>query len=248
MALREEMREQGDWFFRWRSYLPLLLVPLLLVALKSAGYVEHLFGDFSDDLWEIFCVFVSFSGLVVRCATVGFVPGGTSGRNTKKQLAETLNTTGMYSLVRHPLYLGNFLVVIGMALYTQNFWFVIVVALLFWVYYERIIFAEEEFLREKFGEEYLEWANKTPAFIPRLGNWLPPALPFSLRTVLRREYSGLFAIVAVYTFLEFLGDLLEEGRISIDRDWLWFFISGMAIYLLLRTLKKRTKLLHVEGR
>ncbi|MGB8874133.1 MAG: hypothetical protein WCC75_12145, partial [Desulfobaccales bacterium] len=45
----------------------------------------------------------------------GLPPRGTSGRNTQGQVAETLNTTGIYSLVRNPLYLGNFLIWLGLS-------------------------------------------------------------------------------------------------------------------------------------
>jgi len=77
------------------------------------------------------------------------VPKNTSGR-TNSLIAERLNTTGMYSIVRHPLYLGNFLIVFGIVLFIQVLWFGIIVLAGYWFYYERIIFAEEEFLRKRF--------------------------------------------------------------------------------------------------
>ena len=33
------------------------------------------------------------------------------------------------------------------------------------------MYAEEQFLRNKFGKDYLEWSNKTPAIIPKLANY-----------------------------------------------------------------------------
>jgi protein-S-isoprenylcysteine O-methyltransferase Ste14 len=63
----------------------------------------------SDGLWEAICVAVSLVGLGIRIATVGHAPGGTSGRRTVGgPSALALNTSGMYSVVRHPLYLGNY--------------------------------------------------------------------------------------------------------------------------------------------
>jgi len=52
-----------------------------------------------DQVWEILCLAISLLGLGVRIVTVGYVPKGTSGRNTRGQKANVLNTTGMYSLV-----------------------------------------------------------------------------------------------------------------------------------------------------
>src|SRR5690625_4190690 len=117
----------------------------------------------------MFAVLVSIAGLSIRLVTIGFTSKNTSGRNTTEgQVADTLNTTGIYSTVRHPLYLGNFLMWLGIALWTGNFWFIISFCLFYWVYYERIMFAEESFLRKKFGDRYLEWAEQTPAFFPSL--------------------------------------------------------------------------------
>ncbi len=56
---------------------------------------------------------ISFFGLALRVIVVGHAPYGTSGRNTREQVADTLNTTGMYSIVRHPLYLANYLIILG---------------------------------------------------------------------------------------------------------------------------------------
>jgi protein-S-isoprenylcysteine O-methyltransferase Ste14 len=71
--------------------------------------------------------------------------------------------TGAYSIARHPIYFGNFFIGLGFALYCASFWVVAVFVLLFWVYYERIMFAEEEFLRRTFGKAYESWAARTPA-------------------------------------------------------------------------------------
>ena len=34
MALREELRKQGNWLFRWRSYLPLIMIVIVLLAMS----------------------------------------------------------------------------------------------------------------------------------------------------------------------------------------------------------------------
>jgi hypothetical protein len=118
------------------------------------------------------------------------------------------------------------------------------ILLVFAVYYERIMFAEEEFLRRKFGRAYLEWAANTPAFIPRFRNWHPAELPFSLKKVLRREYSGFFAIIVSFTLLEIISDFYVEGRFEFDRMWIIILAAGAVLYVLLRTLKKKSGILH----
>lgn len=251
--LKNRLKMQGELLFRWRGFLPLILLPGALIAAAETRYFETLPNYTIADFWEIACVLISLSGLALRAATVGFAPHGTSGRNTRTQRADTLNTTGMYSIVRNPLYLGNYLILLGFSLIPGAWWFVILASLCFALYYERIIYAEEAFLQEKFGSAYTEWAERTPIFFPALKKWQKPALPFSFRNVLRREYNGFYVIVVVVTAFEMANDVLGAQTplalwIQDDAARLIFFVIGTLMYLSLRTLKRHTHLLTVPGR
>jgi protein-S-isoprenylcysteine O-methyltransferase Ste14 len=246
MALREEFERTGNWLFRWRSYVPLLLIGLFLPALYGYEHPGH--SQRLDHVWEAICLMVSFLGLGIRVVTIGHTPKGTSGRNTRKQVAERLNTTGIYSIVRNPLYLGNFFMWLGIALFVHDLWLTVIYVLLFWLYYERIIFAEETYLRDKFGDEFLEWADRTPVIIPAFGQYRKPELPMSLKNVLRREYNGFFAMILTLFMFETFGELASEGRLECDPGWLLLLGTSFGIWLTLRTLKKHTTLLNVEGR
>jgi len=248
MALREEMEQQGLWLFKWRSYLPLLILPLLIFAMRDFEVLERYMGAKVSDIWESLAVIISFMGLGIRCMVAGYVPRGTSGRNTQTQVASTLNSTGMYSICRNPLYLGNFVIMIGITLFLQTWWLALIVWVGFWLYYERIIFAEEAFLRNKFGDTFLNWAAKTPMIIPRFKNWQKPALPFSLKTMLRREFTTYMATVAPFFFIELIGSSIEKKRLFVHSSWLIFFIVSLIIYNVFFFLKKKTHILDVEGR
>ena len=247
MPLREEFESNGQWLFRWRSYLPVvLLVPVIAVTAwrARAGALPV-----PDRAWDLFCLLVALLGIVVRAIAVGCAPAGTSGRNTAEgQVASTVNTSGMYSIVRHPLYVGNYLNWLGVALLPRSAWLAVVISLAFWLYYERIMFAEEEFLRGKFGEVYVRWASQTPAFLPDPRRWQRPSLPFSLRNVLKREYSGVLGIVVCLAALDVVRDSIVVGAPSIDPMWIGILIAGVVFYYAMRTLKRHTRVLHVEGR
>ena len=201
-----------------------------------------------DIMWEMFCLSVSFFGLIIRAFIIGYTPRRTSGRNTKRQVADSLNQTGMYSITRNPLYLGNFFMILGVVMFAHHFWLTLVYAFGFWLYYERIIMAEEEFLLQKFGKQYEGYLKRTPAFMPNIKLWQKPESPFSFRTVLKREYSGFFGVIASFTALEFIGDYIVEDKIVFDPLWVGLFCFGLLVYLVLRTLKKTTRILHVKGR
>jgi protein-S-isoprenylcysteine O-methyltransferase Ste14 len=253
MRLIEELEREGRFLFRWRSFLPLVFVPLALVALADGQRLETFWGSTFDALWTYACVLVSVSGLAIRWVTIGFIPPGTSGRNTQAQRANVLNTTGMYSVVRNPLYLGNLIVILGIALATRSWWFVLVVSLAYWLYIERIIATEEQFLAEKFGVAYEKWAQRVPAFVPKFSLWRSPAQSFSLRTLLRREYSGLLTVATSYLALELVFDLAIKRKAFVfwlheDRVGISLFALSLMLFALLRSLKKHTEILRTKKR
>ena len=247
MPLREEFEQNGNWLFKRRSWLPLVLYPFAVAVIYFYPDITH--AHITSTSWGLFCFFISFLGLIVRAMTVGFTPKGTSGRNTDAgQVAETLNQTGIYSVVRHPLYLGNFLMWLGLFMFIGVWWFVLICALAYWIYYERIMYAEEEFLRRSYSVNYEAWASRTPAFMPRLSGWIPSKLDFSFRNVLKREYNGLFATVVSFVLINVISHFFVKGTFALDDLWVVIFIVGAITFITLRTLKKSTKLLEVQGR
>lgn len=238
MALVEELESSGNWLFRWRSYLP---VVLSVVIFSGLGYFDYPLGShLLDEFWEVVCLAVSMLGTAVRALTIGYSASHTSGRNTDKQQADCLNTTGMYSIVRNPLYLGNFIMVLGIVIFLRIWWLPVLYVLIFTLYYERIIFAEEMFLRRKFGAAYLKWASHTPAFIPKFSQWEPSEEPFSWKKVLRREYHGAMGLVISFFILEMASDLWVQSRIEIDLLWRFVLTSTVIGYLLVRGIHKHT--------
>ena len=226
-------------------------MPIALYVMVTAVIIlerEEIF-DFHNLYWNLACFLVSAWGMIIRAITIGYTPKGTSGRNTKEgQIAETLNTKGIYSVVRHPLYLGNFFMWLGLILYSGTVWFIVFAIAFFWIYYERIMFAEEQFIRRKFGDTYLDWSSKTPAFFPALRKWESSNLTFSLKNVLKREYSGFFGTIFSFAYVNFIKNLFMGEQLWLDLKWQIAGTAGFIIFIVLRSLKKYTKVLHVEGR
>ncbi|MFA6400955.1 MAG: isoprenylcysteine carboxylmethyltransferase family protein [Salinivirgaceae bacterium] len=239
MALQEEFEKQGVWLFRYRGSLPLIILVVgAVMFLWTKMHPENFFLEDSpyETYYEMFCLAISLFGLWIRVYTVGHTPDNTSGRNVKEQVADTLNTTGIYSTVRHPLYLGNFFMWAGPALLTGNLWFVVAFCMVYWVYYERIMFAEEQYLRRKFGNTYLDWAQDLPAFIPKIKNFKRSNIAFSWRKVLRQEKNGLAAIFLIFCVFNIVGNLVEK-----ETNYNYFLMAccllTLIMYLVLKYLK-----------
>lgn len=99
---------------------------------------------------------IALIGIFVRLYASGFVM-------KNKELA----TTGPYSLVRHPLYTGNTLMLIGFCLANGMLWPWPVGAFFLWFWYPPAISYEDSKLHTIFGDAWVEWSARTPALIPR---------------------------------------------------------------------------------
>jgi protein-S-isoprenylcysteine O-methyltransferase Ste14 len=204
-------------------------------------------GPRAARLWAVLGLACGALGLAIRGWTVGHVPLGTSGRGTKELRAETLNTDGLYSQVRHPLYLGNYFMWVGVAVLAGKPTAVLVTTLAFWLYYERIMMAEERFLYERFGDVFAAWAARTPPFVPRMGGWRPWPHPFSFRFVLGRDYQALYGFVAATTAVVLTRSVAAGAGWRLSPVWTAYFAAGTLAYVVFHLLKRRTRLLEPVG-
>lgn len=252
MRLVERFKKDGDFLFAYRSYLPLILVPFIVLVIYSFHSPLYTNGTYNNKL-IIIALIVGILGQAIRIFVAGFAPKDTSGRNTGGQKAAVLNTSGIYSLCRNPLYLGNFLMMLSPVILVGNWIFALCFALAFWLYYERIIYAEEAFLSDKFGESYKQWANATPCFFPKLSTFTKPTLSFSLKSTLRREYHSLFGLASslfAVNVIEIFAEWLMGGGIIIMPNYILsaFFVICFIIYAICRIFVKKTSILKVENR
>lgn len=253
MALIEELNKQGSFLFKWRSYVPVIFLLFSLLFLPNYRYVGK---TYHSHLWfELVCILVSFFGQWIRFMTIGYTPARTSGRNTKEQVADLVNMTGIYSLIRHPLYVGNFFMFLGPILLLNNVLLSLLFIIVYWFYYERIMFTEESFLRNKFGNDYLEWANRTPTIIPDFKNYTKNKLAFSFKNIIKREYPGVFTVFLVFTGFDLAiiyfnePNLYKNSILDLIRPvHIYFFGFGLLYYIVVRIIAKSTKWLEVDGR
>lgn len=248
MALIEELENQGNYLFKKRSFIPLVFLGVGLAVFyfdkKNMNYPELGFN------YWLACLVVGLVGLWIRIITVAHTPAGTSGRNTDGgQIAEQLNQTGIYSIVRHPLYLGNFLMWLAVVLITANLWFIVSFVLCYWLYYERIMFAEEGFLRSKFGKSYTDWASERPAFIPKLSMPTKSKYPFSIKKVIKSEKNGIFALFGLFYIFDIVGYYASWGEFKLNYNfWFWGCVLSGIFYFIFKIIKRSTQILEEEGR
>ena len=243
MSLDQSIEKQGNFLFKYRGQLPIFLFILSIPFIYSTSVDNN-----KLIIYIIFSVIITFLGFLIRFYTIATTPKNTSGRNTNKQIAEILNTNGIYSIVRHPLYLGNYLIWLGISIYTFNLYFLIFMSLFFWQLYKRIIYAEECFLESKFGKKYLFWSKEVNSFFPKKINFIKSNIHFSVKSILRREYSSVLSALIGYLFIDIIRNYFVSRTIYLSPKLLVIGSILLFIILILRSLKHYTNFLNEHDR
>ena len=80
--------------------------------------------------------------------------------------ANQLATGGVYALVRNPIYSAFLFICTGVLLFCRN-WYVLILPPLFWVYLTVFMkLTEEQWLSERFGDEYAAYCKRVNRFLP----------------------------------------------------------------------------------
>ena len=135
-------------------------------------------------------------GEFLRIWAVGYA--GASTRARSLGAARDLVTTGPYSYVRNPLYLGNFLLSFGVCLVANVYWLIVVLIIGYFSQYLPIIALEETYLLESCGQVYQTYRERVPRFLPRFRRYPNPSVhDFSWTRAIKSEKRTLTAIICV---------------------------------------------------
>lgn len=74
--------------------------------------------------------------------------------------ANTLQTSGIYSVSRNPMYLSLLLIYTGLSFIIGNWWNLILLPVLIFIVQEYVIKREEKYLSRRFGQEYSNYKSK----------------------------------------------------------------------------------------
>ena len=158
-------------------FVGLAMIGTLFYFLAAFSYLFLAFSGSTPALCRFSCylpaptVHMQIPGLILTAAGYGLFIWSVVSRGryaVSWQMPETqkLVTWGPYRYVRHPSYLGYFLMFLGLFFLWPH-----VLTMLSWVAilgYVRASFDEEKLLVQHFGDEYEEYRTKVGRFIPRL--------------------------------------------------------------------------------
>jgi hypothetical protein len=149
------------------------------------------FGSEQVERWiDVLGIVVVLGGQGCRFLAVGFTDNIRRGGKQKRIAAHALIRKGLFAHTRNPLYLGDLLIVCGFVLIANCPWWYLLVLPGFVGVYWAIVLAEEDFLRQKFGQDYVDYCQTVNRFVPKFTG-LRQSLSgcsFDWKRVVRKEY------------------------------------------------------------
>jgi protein-S-isoprenylcysteine O-methyltransferase Ste14 len=219
----------GKFLFKFRSFTPLPLILLVFIFFRPLS---------ESPLWTITGLAVAFLGEGIRFISVGYAGSGTSGRENFLK-AESLNTSGLYSLVRNPLYWGNIFIFAGLlTVYAQPLALVLFIVFLF-LQYHFIVLAEETFLQERYGRDYAGYCRRVRRWLPRFGGYAPPARRFDGRKVFFKENDSCFNLLLAVLLISVWKERFFLGHVRHGLFFAGAALSLVLFYAGVKILKKK---------
>jgi protein-S-isoprenylcysteine O-methyltransferase Ste14 len=201
----------GNFLFRYRNAIgPVLFLLALVAAVPSDPWERPDLGRLVAAIGLLFAL----AGGAFRIFTIGFEYIERGGRN-RQVFASKLVQGGVFDHCRNPLYVGNILICIGLALVARSVAFYLLIPIVLFAY-SCIVAAEEAYLREKFGGEYAVYCARVARWWPRLSGWSRSleGMRFNWGRVLVKEYNTILVLV-----------------LSLGLLWLWrrYVIGGTEV-------------------
>jgi protein-S-isoprenylcysteine O-methyltransferase Ste14 len=234
----------GNFFFKYRNWLFIILYLFLFIPsppiFSLANFGEHYW------LWPVIIgLIITFAGQAIRGLTIGLayiIRGGRGG----KVYAEELVTTGIFAHCRNPLYVGNILMLLGVGVLANSLIYLLVVMPVFLFIYQSIVLAEENFLRQKFGQVFDDYSGKVNRWLPSLRGLTQTfhGMKFNARRWILKEYNTQFVWLSGITLiLLFVYLQITHNDNSLRNKLLFIIIPLLGFqYLIIRYLKKSGKM------
>jgi protein-S-isoprenylcysteine O-methyltransferase Ste14 len=237
----------GDFFFRFRNGLFPVFAALLLFFTRPNPVFAN---PGAHTAWLCAGAAVCLLGEAIRLFTIGYRYIDRGGRGGKVY-ASKLVTEGVYRQTRNPMYVGNALIVIGIAMFSGSFpaFFTAVPAFLF--IYWTITAAEERYLRGSFGEDYETYCRTVPRFLPRLTGWSESlaGMTFDWKRALRKDYGTMLVVALPLILLPLWRRYLllgpDAARDLVPAKTIQTAVA-VALYLLVLVLKKANRLADLQ--
>lgn len=233
----------GNFFFKYRNFLFIFLYLALFIP-SPLLFTEALFGPNYQLYPLLIGLAITIAGQLIRGVTIALAYIVRGGKD-KKVHADKLVTEGIFRHCRNPLYVGNILMLLGVGILINSLLFIALFIPLFLFIYQAIVLAEENFLRNKFGDQFNEYCKKVSRWFINfngIGKTMR-SMKFSGKRWLTKEYNTQTVwMLGIVVILLFYYPQLTNQNEALRNLLLLIACVLLAIYYLsIRYLKKSGK-------
>ena len=218
----------GNVAFGYRDYISPISIALVVLLTAPRPFLGN---RALDPWWDLAGVLVSLGGQSLRALVIGLAYIQRGGKN-KQIAADTLVVDGIFAHARHPLYVGNSLLPIGLMMIWNSPGGYLVAAVLIGGLF-CMARAEEVFLRGKFGAAFDDYCARVPRFLPNLRGLRQTLARFSFdwKRLVRKEYGTTFTWTTAAILLMVLERLAWDGAAAaapalIRLGAVWLTLAG----------------------
>ncbi|HET9939923.1 MAG TPA: isoprenylcysteine carboxylmethyltransferase family protein [Candidatus Eisenbacteria bacterium] len=242
-AVHRTLVRFGEFLFSGRN----LIFPFAFLAIAAVSFPRAPFeSERADLILDAVGLSVAVAGQTLRAVVIGLAYIRRGGKG-KKIHADRLVQDGIFAHSRNPLYVGNMMVFLGLFIVLNSTWGYLVGVPFFYISYLSITLAEEEFLRKRFGEEYVDYCRRVNRFLP---SWKGIAatmrsMSFDWGRLIRKEYGSTFIWITAALWLLLWEAAVRQGWDSVRpraRVLAAVWVVALAAYLVARYLKKTGRL------
>ena len=239
------MVQIGNFFFKYRNWLFIIFYALLFVPNVPQLFTEKNLGVHYYLYPLIIGLVITILGQAIRGATIGLAYIIRGGKN-KKVYAEDLVTSGIFAHCRNPLYVGNILMLAGVGILSNSLLYVVIMIPFFLFVYQAIVLAEENFLRNKFGEQFNNYCVRVNRWFPNLKGMGTTfsSMRFKWKRYIAKEHTTTFIwLCGIVLLMLFYYPQLTHYNEHYRNSLLIIILSFLLlIYIIIRVIKKSGKL------
>ena len=224
----------GNFLFHFRNRL----FPAVYLLLVFEG------RPLMEDRWLALLLgfLIASCGQMLRAITVGLEYIVRGGRN-REVYADKLVQGGMFAHCRNPLYVGNFVIVLGVGIAANSLLFLCVAVPFFLFAYAAIIAAEENYLRKKFGQEFDDYCARVNRLLPDFSGFrnTVSGMRFNWRRLITAEYGSAYIWLIAINLVPLKNLWLGKPKYAPGVEpVLWVAFAFLTLsYFLARFLKKK---------
>lgn len=193
-------------------------------------------GTILEEYIEIMGFSLILLGQIIRVSARGY-------KAEHSRESQALIQGGPYQVVRNPMYLGIFLIGLGVVLAVFKLWVVAIFIAVFVIRYILLMYKEEEKLLALFPDAYREYCRKVPRILPKLSTIInldiSEYLPIKL-SWFKKEIGSISALLFFTLLVGSWDNISRAGIAAYLRGSIWLFFTFILFIIFVFLLDKWT--------